>query len=41
MRDGWLALVCETSEQATALGRVLEVDVGSDPPDRRAGRRTG
>ena len=27
---GWLALVCETPEQANALGRVLDVAVGAD-----------
>jgi crotonobetainyl-CoA:carnitine CoA-transferase CaiB-like acyl-CoA transferase len=27
---GWLALVCETADQAKALGRVLEVELGAD-----------
>ena len=28
--DGWLGLVCETREEASALGRVLGIDTGDD-----------
>lgn len=28
--DGWLALVCETPGEVSALGRVLEIDLGAD-----------
>jgi len=29
--DGWLALVCETQAEATALGQALQLDLGADP----------
>jgi crotonobetainyl-CoA:carnitine CoA-transferase CaiB-like acyl-CoA transferase len=29
--DGWLALVCETADQARALSAVLNVDLGGEP----------